>query len=452
MITHWWLGDPDTGAVKLGARSNANGSLTLSCAYGSQTLTADTAVSDGVVEFSLAGLPSGQSIPATLTDTNGASTPITLKTLPSGGPYKVTWGSCWERRRGNSIMAKTVAMNPHLFISLGDMPYCNQWATDAWGEQMSGGIESSLANNSDVSVYYKGHRQHRNEPELRRLLQSVPLWYMPDDHEWHFDNASCGTDALSAWQSTVTGAAGQTYTVMQAGEAAAKAAITAYTKGNPVNSDAGIDADAKYFRRRIGPAEFFVIDCIRYRTVPSATDNASKTMLGATQKAWLIDGINNSTATFKVIVTPKQFWRGAGNSDTWAPSGGNYQTELLEILWAIRNTTGVFAIAGDQHKPSAQYAAPDALGAGYPAMLCVVACPTGITYNPDGAVTGYPANVAWKAGGQADFCLDDHVVGVLDIYDTHVDISIQSELRGRVWAGQLHAGSNALVYPAKGLA
>jgi alkaline phosphatase D len=105
--------------------------------------------------------------------------------------------------------------------------------------------------------------------------------------------------------------------------------------------------DVRYRNFRWGAnVECFVLDCRRFRSVNDGPDDASKTMLGATQKAWFLAALAQSTAPFKLVFTSVPLDYGVGD-DHWA----GYTTEREEILAAIKlmATPGVLFLSGDQH-------------------------------------------------------------------------------------------------------
>jgi len=112
--------------------------------------------------------------------------------------------------------------------------------------------------------------------------------------------------------------------------------------------------------------ELFVLDTRSYRDprYRRDTEAAPKTMLGARQKAWLLDGLRRSTATWQVVVSTVPLSIEGGNErdpngqiyrDSW-PAGnpGNpygYARELREIAQAIASLprANVLFLTGDQH-------------------------------------------------------------------------------------------------------
>jgi alkaline phosphatase D len=113
-------------------------------------------------------------------------------------------------------------------------------------------------------------------------------------------------------------------------------------------------------------AEVFVLDTRSYRDPRYRIDSdaAPKTMLGAAQKRWLLEGLARSDATWKLVVSSVPLSLGTGNErdlqgrhyrDAWAagqpdnPYG--YGRELKEIVAALRDrkVANVLFLTGDQH-------------------------------------------------------------------------------------------------------
>jgi alkaline phosphatase D len=74
-------------------------------------------------------------------------------------------------------------------------------------------------------------------------------------------------------------------------------------------------------------------------------------MLGATQKAWLLNGLLTSTATWKFVVSSSVWNPHSKQEDSWAL----YQHEQNEIVDFIRTNsiTGVIFMSGDIHSAGA---------------------------------------------------------------------------------------------------
>jgi alkaline phosphatase D len=99
----------------------------------------------------------------------------------------------------------------------------------------------------------------------------------------------------------------------------------------------------------IGDAEFFVMDLRSQRDPNVQVDDANKSMLGASQKAWLKVGLLASTATWKFLVssvTMNPTVRPTAN-DAWR----DFSTERDELKQHIDDNgiTGVIVLSGDIH-------------------------------------------------------------------------------------------------------
>lgn len=445
-VNRWWLGEPTETTAKVVCRSNATATVTVGCNGQTFTGAADSAVQDGIVEIAVTGLAANQSYPYTI---DGAAAG-TLKTKKTTGDVWIATGSCWHADRPDVIAMQLLAdYDLDLYVALGDFPYAN--TTFTRDGETGTNVESSMAAGKSVANYYKQHRIFRHITGMRELMASVPFMYMPDDHEYPF-NDGCPT-WLAGYQATVTGAGAATQTDLDEAWTASRTASEAYGKGwtTGFNSSAAtVDADALYGSYKIGPVEVFMLDCCNYRSPIIAADNASKTMLGAAQKARFIDAVTSSTATFKFVAIPKQLFKGGGNTDTWNPNGSNlgYMTERNEILYALRNVTGLLFAAGDQHLWSDQWVEADDLGAGYPAVSCLVGCPTSVDLNTTG-VLGYETGVRSKVNGYpaATSVPRDAVCAVFRFTDSKAYRYLLSMRRGLIPCGYIDAGSNQVQYP-----
>lgn len=174
--------------------------------------------------------------------------------------------------------------------------------------------------------YYR--RQSR--PEWRRLVGVAPVFAVWDDHDFA-DNDSWGGPAVDepAWKRPVW----QTF------------------RRNWVNPSygGGTVQPGCWFRFNIADVDFFMIDSRYYRTDP---EGPSPSMLGPAQKAWLLESLGASNATFKMIVSPVPVAEGTkpgdGALDTW----DGFPEERDEIFDFIRDNriAGVVLLSADRHR------------------------------------------------------------------------------------------------------
>jgi alkaline phosphatase D len=102
---------------------------------------------------------------------------------------------------------------------------------------------------------------------------------------------------------------------------------------------------------RYAQAEVFVLDLRSARDPDKKLDTATKSMLGPTQKAWLLNGLRTSTATWKFIVSSSVWNPHSKQDDSWAL----FKHEQDEIVDFIRTNsiTGVIFMSGDIHSGGA---------------------------------------------------------------------------------------------------
>lgn len=213
------------------------------------------------------------------------------------------WGADMsERFKPYRIFDPIRAKQPQFFLFLGDMVYAD--------------ID---ANAQTLAEYRAIHRRNRDDEPFWRFARATAIYAVWDDHEVanNFDRThgrlALGRQALfEHW---------------------------------PIRRDPA-DPQRLYRSVRWGRlVELFILDSRQYRSPAFDRDTAQKTMLGAAQKAWLLDGLRASTATFKIIgSTVSLKYHGA---DSWE----GYTTERDELLEFIRahNIRGVVFLAGDVH-------------------------------------------------------------------------------------------------------
>lgn len=341
-------------------------------------------------------------------------------------------------------------------FSLGDTPYMGE--ATGWG----GVSLATIDKDSSVADILEKHTNLRTTPQWAKMENNLTLYYMADDHEWGGDN----WDHTIAQANTDLNIGATTQAEVDTHFDRCNQAIISVSTNNPANTDAdaiaekpseSAEADAsiypiKYFRvgydingnvDNTNPhIEFFVIDCISYRSPYHDADDAAKKMLGDNQRGWLTAHLNSSTATFKAIMTPKKTHINAGvdNGDTW----GAYTTEREVILDYIddNSITGVIWLAGDRHTPMI-----DILETPVDAHdhVCVCACPVSVAINTPKA-TIIDAQTRW-------FDENNRVFGLLSVEQTYIEASVCSVTSGaKLWTGRVEAGSNALSYPDKVLA
>jgi alkaline phosphatase D len=207
------------------------------------------------------------------------------------------------------ILDAVIAADPDLVISIGDFPY-----TDNGPPAQT------------VAAYRERHAELRNHPPVRAMLSACGLAAIYDDHEFR-----------NNWDAALAAAEPQRY-------AAALQVWDEFFPRRPVGALRAPGNEIRYRSWRWGAhLECFLLDCRRFRSANAAPDDA-KTMLGAAQRRWLLDGLAASTATFKLVLTSVPLDFGNGD-DHWA----SFTTERDAIFAAIVGIPGILFVSADQH-------------------------------------------------------------------------------------------------------
>lgn len=263
----------------------------------------------GVSRHSLPALPPGITCYYQVEDNGSLVGPVqSFRTLPGTGvgtSFTFAFASC--RRHSTltpdpPIMVDLLNRQPNLFIQHGDFHY-RQIATN------------------DPALFRTGFDELFTRTNIYNVLAAIPTNYTWSDQDFCGDNSD--------------------------GTAVARpAATTVYRERVPhptlPDSNGGI-----YHTYRIGRVRFIVLDTRSYRSPYLNTDNSSKTMLGAEQKAWLQGLLGHPDVPLTFIVSAEGWIGNTVDNDHWAA----YQTERTQIgSWITDSaTTKIVFLCGDAH-------------------------------------------------------------------------------------------------------
>jgi alkaline phosphatase D len=237
-------------------------------------------------------------------------------------------GRCRRGAAGYPIFDVMRMHQPDFFLFLGDTVYGDDPCPSPPNEPGADFRATTL------DEYRARHRDQRGAEALQRFLASVPVSVVWDDHEVR-NNFSGPFDSQ-----------------MPAG----RQALREYW---PIRMVAD-DPHRLYRTARAGAnLELFILDTRQYRSRNADPDGPAKTMLGERQLHWLLNGLTESTATWKVIVStvPLSIPKGGSavvpGNDGWA--GGllspGFERERQVIVDTIigRRLKNVIFLAGDVH-------------------------------------------------------------------------------------------------------
>ncbi len=258
---------------------------------------------------------------------------------------------CRDRIEGYAIFDRIRSLQPDFFVALGDMIYADSpcKAVSFFGYDQ---IEGPPTPATTVPEFWAVWRYNRADRHFQRFLSSLSYYAVWDDHEIMDDSGPHRDIQPQA-----------------PGVHLLPLARQAFLDYQPMLVSA--EAPRLYRSARWGKhVELFLLDTRSYRDRNDAADplDAPKTMLGSEQRAWFLEGLHRSDATWKVIVSSVPLSIPTGTRDRgrdgWANFDGEtgFEHELLPLLRTmerdgIRNliwiTTDVHFATGFRYQPFA---------------------------------------------------------------------------------------------------
>ena len=268
-----------------------------------------------------------------------------FKTFPTQGlpgKFSFVFSSCMrEKYMEFNIFEKVKKLSPTFIALLGDQMYGDYdgnlntmedyLANDSLRKKMIAEGEVLLSDKTIIQAFRNKYNRVFDE-NFQKTASSIPLMAIWDDHDFGSDN----TDG--------------TYLYKNEAKKVFKENFPDYSF---VEKDGGI-----YYKFTIADVDVFVLDTRWYRSPMQNEDGKDKKMLGDKQLNWLLDGLQESTSTFKIVFTsvPLNDYGGDTSSDRVGyDSWMGYKIEREKILDFIKDNhiQGVLMFSGDQHYPSA---------------------------------------------------------------------------------------------------
>ena len=282
-------------------------------------------------------------------------------------------GHCGARRYG--VFDTMATRRPDLFLFVGDTVYADHPCAALPGAEAA----------ADTFEGFRARYRHNlSDPAVQAFLRGTSVTAIWDDHEVRGNFA------------------GPRQPLMPVGRAAFLASWPVAT--SPTHPT------RLYRSRRWGALlEIFVLDTRQYRSSNWAPDGPDKTMLGAAQRRWLVDGVTASTAVWKVVVSsvPLSLPKGWPISDSWAPRNVlGYRTgfarerdEILSLLQAA-GTRNLVVLAADVHFAAAIAHTP---GPGFRVWELVAGPLAAGTKDPGWPAAGLDSRVLFAHGAEPTF-------------------------------------------------
>lgn len=301
-----WLGALTSTSITAAARmSLSSASVRLVATAGQTVLRGDPAATVGnITKLTIAGLTPDTSYVATVEADGNAAAGISgaFKTAPTSGGFTVAFGGDVSEKSNHVVFDTIRNLAPLMFIHLGDAHYNNV-------------IVNSQAN------YRAVFDELAANPRQALLYRTIPTAYVWDDHDFSDNNS----DSTAVNKS--------------ASAAVYRARVPHYALP---------DATGVWQTFDIGRIRFVLTDQRSAASVNSATDNASKSMLGAAQKTWFKGLLSASPGKLIVWFCPRAF---GGVATAGADHWGGFTAERLELADHIHaNCAGrVVVLSADAH-------------------------------------------------------------------------------------------------------
>ncbi|MGE5692582.1 MAG: alkaline phosphatase D family protein [Candidatus Zixiibacteriota bacterium] len=319
---------PDSGIARLAVSTAPD----FSSAIYSDWDTAVTSENNRVVRLEATGLAPRQRYyyAVEVNSTLDTETVGRFETFPTDtGTFTIAMGSCAQTGSNSQSFAQIYALNPLFFFHLGDMHYQNI------------GV-------NDPNLFRQAYETVLSSPNQSQLYRDYAIAYIWDDHDYGPNNSDSTSPSRQA----------------------SRATYREYMPHYPLA--AGMGNAPIYYTFDVGRVHFIVCDSRSARSPEFAVDNASKTMLGTTQKAWFKQELLNSKSNYPLLVWVNTLpWIGSpGGGDAWYEYT-NERRELADFIKAngIKN---ICMLSGDAHMlaiddgTNSDYATGG--GAGFPVM------------------------------------------------------------------------------------
>ncbi|WP_406058334.1 alkaline phosphatase D family protein [Micromonospora sp. NBC_00860] len=302
-----------------------------------------------------------------------------------GRDLVMAFASCAHYEAGYYTAYRRMAEdNPGLILHLGDYIYEGGVGTSAVRQHVGAEIVS-------LADYRRRYALYKSDPDLQAAHAAAPWLVVPDDHEVENNYANMVRNDSSPTLTAAQWTARRT------------AAYRAYYENMPLRPASAANGNSIPLYRRIRwgqLATFHMLDTRQFRDdqacgdgwkVCADADLASRSLTGAAQEAWLLDGLAQRYGTWDILGQQVFFAQqldanGAASMDAW--DGYRASRSRIQTGWQQRGVRNPLVLTGDVHRSwandlKADYANPSSATIGTE-LVCTSISSTG---NGSGSTT-----------------------------------------------------------------
>jgi alkaline phosphatase D len=264
---------------------------------------------------------------------------VTAPAAEADTPVRLVWSGdlggqhfCRRVDGGYRIFDAMIGLRPDFFVFLGDTMYAD---SSCKGSGLVPGADFIA---TTLPRYRDKHRYNRADGALQRFFRTTSVYAIWDDHEVRNDFSGSAEPLM----------------------AVGRQAFLEYWPIEPPREEPGRLYRSVRWGRSL---ELFILDTRQYRSPNARLDGPTKTMLGAAQRRWLIDGVTASTAVWKVVATPSPLSVPRGHiaaRDSWSNAsifglpeegGTGFVSERDAMLGALasRGVQNLVFLTADAH-------------------------------------------------------------------------------------------------------
>ncbi|MBB5131972.1 alkaline phosphatase D [Thermocatellispora tengchongensis] len=265
-------------------------------------------------------------------------------------PLTFAIAACAHYEHGYYTAYRRLAeQEPDLIVHLGDYMY--EYAPDGY-TSLAGAVRRHTPGKCETLADYRlRHAQYKSDPDLQLAHATAPWLVSFDDHEiennWAGDISSTGAPAFARRKAN---------------------AFRAYYENMPLRRASVPRGAAIRVHRRVewGPlASFHLLDTRQFRDDQACEDglragcgermSEDRTLLGADQRSWLLDGLRASRARWNLIgqqiLMAQRDWKTGPGHEVNLDSWDGYSAERTRLLTGVRDSGAAnpVVLTGDAH-------------------------------------------------------------------------------------------------------